>query len=143
MSPTDHASTLVAAPRLDRRPPRILVIEDDRHVRTLLRDALQTWGYAADAAPGGREGLALFDPGAYDLVLTDLAMPEVSGLDVVAGVRDRDRSVAVIVFTGSMQDLEREGRQLGFRVLYKPLDLNDLRQALRDSLAPRASTMGP
>jgi DNA-binding response OmpR family regulator len=135
MNTADRTFTLAAAARPNVRQPRILVIEDDRHVRALLCDALETWGYAADAAPNGREGLALFDPGAYDLVLTDLAMPEVSGLDVVAEVRDRDRSVAVIVFTGSMRNLDREGRQLDFRVLYKPLDMEGLRRALDDSLA--------
>jgi len=134
MTIADRTSTLSAA-RPNGRQPRILVIEDDRHVRTLLCDALETWGYAAESAPNGREGLALFDPGAYDLVLTDLSMPEVSGLDVVAGVRDRDRSVAVIVFTGSMRNLDPEGRQLDFRVLYKPLDMEGLRRALHDSLA--------
>jgi DNA-binding response OmpR family regulator len=116
------------------RQPRILVIEDDRHVRTLLCDALETWGYAAHAAPNGREGLALFDSGAWDVVLTDLTMPELSGLDVVESVRDRDRAVAVIMFTGSTRDLDREGRRLGFRVLRKPLDIDGLRRALQDSL---------
>jgi len=115
------------------------VIEDDRHVRTLLCDLLGTWGYQADAVANGREGLARFDPGAYDVVLTDLAMPEMSGLDVVAGVRDRDRSVAVIMFTGSMRDLDGEGRRLGFRVLHKPLDIDGLRRVVRESLgAPRS-----
>jgi CheY-like chemotaxis protein len=115
--------------------PRILVIEDDRHVRALLCDLLGTWGYEADAAASGREGLDRFDPGAHDVVLTDLAMAEVSGLDVAAGVRDRDRAVPVIMFTGTRRDLAREGRRLDFRVLHKPLDIEGLRRVVQESLA--------
>jgi CheY-like chemotaxis protein len=115
--------------------PRILVIEDDRHVRSLLCDLLGAWGYATDAAASGREGLARFDPGAHDIVLTDLAMPEVSGLDVAAGVRDRDRAVPVIMFTASRADLAGEVERLGFRVLHKPLDIEGLRRVVQESLA--------
>jgi two-component system, NtrC family, response regulator AtoC len=118
--------------------PRILVIEDDRHVRSLLCDLLRAWGYAIDAAAGGREGLDRFDPGAHDVVLTDLAMPEVTGLDVVAGVRDRDPSVPIIMFTASMADLAAEGERLGFRVLHKPLDIEGLRRVVGESLAAAA-----
>lgn len=130
---SDRTSTLTPAP--DGRRSKILVIEDDPYVRALLRDLAETWGYAVDAVPNGREGLALFDASAYDVVLTDLAMPEVSGLDVAAGIRERDPSVAVIMFTGSTRDLHGEGRRLGFSVLHKPLDIEGLRRALQESLA--------
>jgi CheY-like chemotaxis protein len=61
-------------------------------------------------------------------------MPELTGLDVVAGVRDRDRAVAVIMLTGTMRDLDGEGRRLGFRLLYKPLDIEGLRRAVHESV---------
>jgi CheY-like chemotaxis protein len=120
---------------IDRgRPARVLVIDDNRHVRTLLGDLLEAWGYEADVAPSGSEGLALFEPGAYDVVLTDLAMPAVSGLDVMAGVRDRDPAVPLIVLTATTQELQDEGRRLGFRVLRKPLDIEHLRRAMDETL---------
>jgi CheY-like chemotaxis protein len=128
----DRTTTLSAVARA--RPARILVIEDDRYVRSLLCDVLETWGYEVEAAADGREGLERFDPDHHDMVLTDLAMPAVSGVEVVAGVRDRDPEVAVIVLTGSLRDLDGDGRRLGFRVLRKPLDIEGLRQAVRDSL---------
>ena len=59
------------------RQLRILVIDDDRYVRMLLCDLLSTWGYEADVAADGVEGLALFSRGTYDAVLTDFAMPAV------------------------------------------------------------------
>ena len=121
------------------RQPRILVIDDDRYVRMLLCDLLSTWGYEADAASDGMEGLALFGRGTYDAVLTDLTMPNVSGLDVVAGVRVVDPSVGVILFTAFNGELGGEDRRLGFTVLRKPLDIDCLRRALRETLAGSAA----
>ena len=137
MQPLDRpaSTTEVSA----ERQPRILVIDDDRYVRMLLCDLLSTWGYDADVAADGIEGLALFERGTYDMVLTDLAMPNVTGLDVVAGVRDRDPSIAVILFTGFMGEVAGEDQRLGVRVLRKPLDIDDLRRALQDTLAGSAS----
>jgi CheY-like chemotaxis protein len=128
----DRTTTL--SPVTRARPARILVIEDDRHVRSLLCDLLGTWGYQVDVAAGGREGLARFDPSRHDVVLTDFAMPELTGVEVVAGVRNRDRAVPVIMLTGSIRDLDGHGRRLGFRVLHKPLDIESLRQVVLDSL---------
>jgi CheY-like chemotaxis protein len=61
------------------RPSRILVIDDDRYVRSLLADLLEAWGYEFDSAADGREGLRRFEPGRYQVVLTDLGMPGLSG----------------------------------------------------------------
>jgi CheY-like chemotaxis protein len=122
-----------------QRHPRILVIDDDHYVRMLLGDLLSTWGYEADVVADGTEGLAMFGRGHYDAVLTDLTMPKVSGLDVAAGIRDRDPSIAVILFTAFVGELAGEDIRLGLRVLRKPVDINALRRTLRDTLAGSAS----
>jgi CheY-like chemotaxis protein len=121
------------------RPLRILVIDDDRYVRMLLCDLLSTWGYEADVAADGTEGLDLFDRGTYDAVLTDLAMPNVTGLDVAARVRGCSPSVGVILFTAFTGELGGEEQRLRCTVLRKPLDIEDLRRALQDTLAGSAS----
>jgi DNA-binding response OmpR family regulator len=117
------------------RQSRILIIDDDRHIRMLLCDLLNSWGYVADAAADGAEGLELFERGGYDAVVTDLAMPNLSGLKVVAGVRHLDPSVAVIMFTAFSGEFNGEDRRLGFTVLRKPLEIEGLRRALSESLA--------
>jgi CheY-like chemotaxis protein len=127
-------------PAAEERPPRILIIDDDRYVRMLLCDLLTTWGYEADAAADGVEGLALFGRGGYDVVLTDLAMPTLSGLDVAASVRHLDPAVSVIMFTAFNGELDGADRRLRFTVLRKPLEIDGLRRALRDTLADSAST---
>jgi CheY-like chemotaxis protein len=62
----------VMAVMIERRQPRLLVIDDDPPVRSVPRDLLSGLGYEVDDASGGAEGLALFRHGGYDLVLTDL-----------------------------------------------------------------------
>ena len=117
--------------------PQVLVIDDDPYVRTLLCDLLQAWGYEPDGVADGREGLSRFTRGRYDVVLTDLGMPGISGLDVVEGVRARDADVAVIMFTGYAGDLAGEGRRLGFTVLRKPFEIDGLRRAVRAAVEAR------
>ncbi|HEX2438555.1 MAG TPA: response regulator [Methylomirabilota bacterium] len=111
------------------------MIDDDRYIRMLLGDLLSAWGYEADVAVDGAEGLALFDTGSYDVVLTDLAMTNVTGFDVAAGVRHRDPSVEVILFTAFMGELGGEDERLRVTVLRKPLDIDKLRRALHAALA--------
>lgn len=137
MDARDRATPTAAV--ASERQLRILVIDDDRYVRMLLGDLLSTWGYEADVAADGVEGLDLFGRGTYDAVLTDLAMPNVSGLDVAARVHRRDPSIGVILFTAFMGELGGEEQRLGCTVLRKPLDIEDLRRALHDTLAGSAS----
>jgi DNA-binding response OmpR family regulator len=125
-----------------RTTARILVIDDDRYVRTLLCDLLEAWGYVPEGAADGHEGLRLFGDGGYDAILTDLGMPGITGLDVVASVRDRDAGVPVIMFTAFTGDLEDHGRRLGFTVLRKPLDIEGLRRAVRAALEARGTMAG-
>ena len=137
-----RTSALPEAAIAAAHPPRIFVIEDDRYVRMLLSDLLEAWGYDADAAADGREGLTRFVPGRYDVVLTDLGMPGVNGLDVLAGVRTLDANVSLIMFTAFAGDLEADRRRLGFTVLRKPLDIEALRRAVRDAIVARGTMAG-
>ncbi len=125
-----------ASPRSET--PRVLVIDDEEHIRGLLSELLMTWGCQADVAANGREGLSLFEPGRYDLVLTDLLMPGVTGLEVVKTVRDADASVGVIMLTASTADLESDRRRLGFTLLQKPVPLDVLERAVKRALAEGA-----
>jgi DNA-binding response OmpR family regulator len=122
-------------------PARVLVIDDERYMRGLLCELLTIWGCEADAASSGREGLIRFAQGRYDLVLTDLVMPGLTGLEVVERVRRADAEVGLIMFTASSTDLQPHGRRLGFTVLRKPLEIGSLETAVKHALAdPTAAT---
>src|SRR2546427_11809323 len=96
------------------RAPRVLVVDDERHVRSMLCDALALWGCRPDGAASASEGLQLFVQGGYDLVMTDFRMPGADGLELIESVRDRDPSVGVIMFTASAAGPERQQAGLGF-----------------------------
>ena len=122
----------------EARTPRVLVVDDDEHVRAVLCDALAHWGCHVDSAASLLQALALFAHGDYDLVLTDFRMPGGDGLDLIAGVRHADPSVGVIMLTASSLDLNAQSRQLEFAVLRKPLHFDELKRAVGQALARRS-----
>ncbi len=79
---------------------RILVVEDDRFFREMYSDLLREEGYLVDTASTGNEALALLCDHVYHLVVTDLVMPDLSGLDILSRVKQRDSSIEVILVTG-------------------------------------------
>jgi len=122
----------------EARTPRVLVVDDDEHVRAVLCDALAHWGCHVDSAASLLQALALFAHGDYDLVLTDFRMPGGDGLDLIAGVRHADPSIGVIMLTASSIDLDAQSRQLEFAVLRKPLHFDELKLAVNQALARRS-----
>ena len=122
----------------EARAPRVLVVDDDEHVRAVLCDALAHWGCHVDSAASLLQALALFAHGDYDLVLTDFRMPGGDGLDLIAGVRHADPSIGVIMLTASSIDLDAQSRQLEFTVLRKPLHFDELKLAVGQALARRS-----
>jgi DNA-binding NtrC family response regulator len=79
---------------------RILVIDDEESIRLGLVKGLTRLGYEAQAVATGREGVDRFTAGGFDAVLTDVRLPDLSGLDVVAILTEMDADVPVVVMTG-------------------------------------------
>jgi CheY-like chemotaxis protein len=102
---------------------RILLVDDNAVVRDMLVDLVTSLGYSADAASGGVEALALFDRGRYDIVLTDLLMPGMSGWEVLAAVRQRDPQMPIIIITGTPAIGDPRAALPGVAVLRKPVDV--------------------
>src|SRR6266508_2234365 len=109
---------------------RILLVDDNHVVRDML-------GYRADAAGSGAEALALFDRGQYDIVLTDLVMPGMSGWEVLAAVRQRDPQVPIIILTGTPAIGDPRAAQPEVTVLRKPVDVTALDATIKRMLAQR------
>ena len=104
---------------------RVLVVDDEVEIRTLLSRRLQRAGYTVDEAGDGQEALALVDREAPDVVVTDMSMPRLDGLGLLQELRRRDPDLPVIVLTGhgsfdnAIQAM-REGTL--FDYLLKPLE---------------------
>ncbi len=83
-----------------KKDAKILVVDDDKQLADNLVDYLSQLGYQAAAAYGGRDGLNRFDEGDFQLVITDLKMPEMDGMELLESVKALDRRVVIIVITG-------------------------------------------
>jgi CheY-like chemotaxis protein len=118
----------------------ILLIDDDPDFRAVMRELLWSMGHTVSAARDGREGLELFSRAASDLVITDILMPEVDGLEVILELRRRAPGVKVIAVSGGLRltaaELLRAARRMGAaRVLEKPFGRDALMQAVDHALA--------
>jgi CheY-like chemotaxis protein/anti-sigma regulatory factor (Ser/Thr protein kinase) len=125
-------------------PPRVLVIEDEAAVREALVEVLAQRGHVVLAAGGGEEGLALVQREAVDVVITDLALAERSGLDVARAVKRLRPGTPVILLTAWPGRLDAGVVQASGveRVLEKPAGAAQVLEALDAVLAARGDT-GP
>ena len=96
---------------------RILVVEDDQFLRELYNELLRDEGYDVDLAPDGEDGLAKILKGGYDLVLLDIMLPKIDGLEVLRRVKKQTTQTpngAVVLLTNLGQDsIIKEGFNLG------------------------------
>lgn len=117
---------------------KILIIDDQEPIRGLLRAILEGVGYEVSEAVNGREGLALCQERPVDLVITDIVMPEMNGLDLILELTRESLSVKVIAMSGEQgtDDHLHAAKLLGAReTLHKPFDLEHLLDAVRFHLA--------
>lgn len=116
---------------------RILLVDDDHRVRAAMADLLEVGGHEVEPAASGPDALGRFDAGRFDLVLTDLAMPGMSGWQVAAAIKARAPRCAVAVLTGWDDRNAFEEQRAGCvdRMLRKPCALEELLRAVRDLTA--------
>ncbi|MCD6288516.1 MAG: sigma-54-dependent Fis family transcriptional regulator, partial [Candidatus Hydrogenedentes bacterium] len=103
--------------------PRVLVIDDESIMREFVTETLVRAGYNVETAANGKEGLARFRDDVYDLVLTDLKMPDINGIEVVRTVRQIAPATSVIVMTayGTIETAVEAIRLGAFDYITKPL----------------------
>jgi CheY-like chemotaxis protein len=119
----------------EARQPRVLVIDDDSSIREVVRSLLASFGYDCQTAVDGARGLARFDEGGWDLVLTDLAMPEMNGWEVVEAIRQRSSTIPIILITGLIDaEVERRAGERCLPVVPKPFRVEMLRVAMANAL---------
>jgi DNA-binding NtrC family response regulator len=111
---------------------RILVVDDDDAVRELCADALAEAGFAVESVNSADAALRELDAGRFDVVLTDLRMPGLSGLDLLRAIRDGHSEVDVVLMTAhGTVDTAVESLKLGaYDFLTKPFSVGDLTSRL-------------
>lgn len=117
-------------------PERILVVDDEPSMREFLDIMLSNDGYGVNAAASGEEGYEMFRVLEPELVITDVKMPGMSGLDLIKKIRSVNTTVPVIVITAfaSAEDALRAVREGAYDYLSKPFQIDDLRIIIRNAL---------
>ncbi len=123
----------VPTPNATHRPQRILVVDDDPGIRQLGTEVLIRHGYRVDAAEDHTAGWKALQAHAYDLLITDLDMPGLSGLKLVKRVRDARLALPVIMASGTMtpQELNRNPWFHLSGALLKPVSPDQLVQTVQ------------
>src|SRR3954454_7447125 len=121
-------------PMVDRAP-RILLVDDEQSVQTLLSFPLRKDGYDVVQALDGREALARFGETTFDLVVLDVMMPRMDGLDVCRRLRARS-SVPIIMLTAKAEEIDKVlGLELGADdYITKPFSVREFRSRVKAAL---------
>ena len=115
---------------------RILVVDDDRTTRHVLQRVLTGAGFSTSVAKDGLEALKALRAGRYDLLLLDVWMPRMNGLDLLARLRTRKNRPRVIVMTSddTPETLLTAVREQAFTCVHKPVDSSALVGTVREAL---------
>ncbi len=124
-------------------PDRILIIDDEPQITRVLRAALSAQGYDVRTANDPEEGLQVFKDWPADLVITDLMMPGLSGVEVTRAIRTRSETPVLILSVRDHERTELKGRRLGADdYVTKPFSIQELLARVRAHLrrAPERTT---
>jgi DNA-binding NtrC family response regulator len=123
---------------------RILVIDDDPGLSEVIGMLLEREGYAAECAGSVKEGINKVQSGKVDLVVTDLKLPDGTGLDVIAGVRARRPRLPIIMITSysSMESAIDALRAGATDYVIKPFDNDEFLRAIARALSERRTVRG-
>jgi CheY-like chemotaxis protein len=115
---------------------RILVVDDDRTTRQLLRRVLTAGGFSTTVAKDGVDALKLLRSRRFDLLLLDVWMPRMTGLDLLERLRSRKAKPRVVVMTSddAPETLLKAVRQQAFKYVHKPVEPVELLHTIRDTL---------
>jgi DNA-binding response OmpR family regulator len=118
------------------RAPRILLVDDEQPIQTLLSFPLQRDGYEVVQASDGREALARFGEQPFDLVVLDLMLPRMDGLEVCKRLRAKGSTVPIIMLTAKSEEIDKVlGLELGADdYITKPFSMREFRSRVKAAL---------
>lgn len=107
----------------------VLIVEDDTDIRNIWVEALKLSQHKVNIATDGVQAIKLIGSQTYDVIVFDLFLPRLSGLDAIKLIRRTEPDLPILVVTGGQEsDLTQHVREAGVRdILFKPVDLEELR----------------
>lgn len=117
----------------------VLVVDDEAVIRDVCEQILESEGYTVTTAASGKEALHLVSEHKYDAVVTDIMMPDMSGLELLEVIKRTSMDVSTIVITGlGTFDMATQSDRLGAReFVVKPFTPDELSEAVRKALRKR------
>ena len=114
----------------------ILIIDDEKSIRGTLKEILEYEKYQVDEAEDGMKGLALMEKKRYDIVLCDIKMPKMDGMEVLSKIREKgmDSPVVMISGHGNVETAVESLKNGAFDFIEKPLDLNRVLVTIRNAM---------
>src|SRR5919202_856836 len=118
------------------RAPRILLVDDEQPIQSLLSFPLQRDGYEVVHAADGREALARFSEQVFDLVVLDVMLPRMDGLEVCRRLRAKGETVPIIMLTAKSEEIDKVlGLELGADdYITKPFSMREFRSRVKAAL---------
>jgi two-component system alkaline phosphatase synthesis response regulator PhoP len=113
----------------------ILVVDDDRAIAAVLADLLNEEGLTASYVCSGLEALERLSSEPVDLVISDVSMPGIGGIELVQRLRDRGDQTPVVLMSGYVTGITLEG----VRFVPKPFDFHDLLGIVEQTVAPQTA----
>jgi len=113
-------------------PAKILVVDDERSILMLLKEALGQWDYQVTTAASATEALGILKSELFDALITDIRMPDMSGLELLREVKKQDESIEVVMMTGypTIASAVQALKEGAYDYLSKPLILDELRHLM-------------
>ena len=113
-------------------PAKVLVVDDERSILLLLKEALSQWGYQVTVAASATDALGILKSELFDALITDIRMPDMSGLELLREVKKQDESIEVVMMTGypTIASAVQALKEGAYDYLSKPLILDELRHLM-------------
>lgn len=120
----------------------ILVVDDELSMREFLKILLEKEGYSISIAQGANEALELTEQQTFDLIISDIKMPEIGGLGLLKTLRQQGNNVPIILITAyaSPEDAVEAMKGGAFDYITKPFNVDEIKAVIRSSLAGAASS---
>jgi len=134
-----HSPCISSGGREFKAMMRILIIEDDEEMRALLKDCLLEQGVETDSAENGSEAFRKLVKESFDLVITDVQMPGLTGLDILPGIKKLQPETSIIVMTafGSEEVCRKSFNRGATAYLEKPIPMDRLKTMIHEMISTK------
>jgi len=112
---------------------KILVLDDEYIIRQLLREVLNDWGHQVTVVDNGYEAVKLAKNNSFDILFSDVHMPEITGLEVLTLIRKFDKKVTIVMMDSFPDSLSEIAKERGaITCIHKPFSLDEIKEIINE-----------